>query len=80
MTAHIYFCYILHPGIVGAVATSGETVNIIDAYQDPRFNQAMDRKTNYVTRTILCSPVRDRRGNVVAVIQVCIDNSHNMAD
>lgn len=60
-------------GIVGAVATTGDTVNISDAYKDPRFNQAVDRKMNYVTRTILCTPVMDRRGNVVAVIQVRFD-------
>src|SRR5437899_2318485 len=39
----------LGAGIVGAVASSGETVNIPDAYSDPRFNQEVDRRTGYRT-------------------------------
>ena len=31
-------------GIAGEVATSGETVNIPDAYSDTRFNQEVDKK------------------------------------
>lgn len=42
-----------------------------DAYLDPRFNQSLDKALKYRTRTILCVPVRDRRRNVVAVIQAC---------
>jgi signal transduction protein with GAF and PtsI domain len=57
-------------GIVGHVATTGEALNITDAYLDPRFNQDFDRKTNYRTRTILCVPVRARNNQIVAAIQV----------
>lgn len=57
-------------GITGTVAASGQTVNISDAYRDPRFNPEVDRKTGYRTRTILCMPVRDPRGTIVAVLQV----------
>ncbi len=39
--------------------------------QDPRFNQTVDRETGYRTRTMLCMPIRDNYGNVVAVVQVC---------
>jgi GAF domain-containing protein len=56
-------------GIVGHVASSGEHLNIADVYHDPRFNQDMDRRTNYRTRTMLCVPVRARGGHIVAVIQ-----------
>ena len=31
-------------GIAGSVATTGETINIADAYLDERFNKAMDIK------------------------------------
>jgi adenylate cyclase len=57
-------------GIAGHVATSGETVNIPEAYDDPRFNKEIDKKTGYHTKTILCMPVRDDSGLVIGVIQV----------
>lgn len=57
-------------GIVGAVATTGDCVNIPDAYEDPRFNQAVDMSTGYRTRTILCMPLKGADGNVIAVIQL----------
>jgi adenylate cyclase len=57
-------------GIVGHVATTGQTVNVPDAYEDPRFNRAVDHRTGYRTRTILCMPVRNAEGKIVAVLQV----------
>jgi putative ABC transport system ATP-binding protein len=57
-------------GIVGQVAATGTAMNIADAYAEPRFNRAVDRATGYRTRTILCEPIVDRRGAVVAVAQV----------
>ena len=62
-------------GIVGFVATKGESVNILDAYQDDRFNKAVDIKMNYKTNTILCSPIFDETKKVVGVIQAI--NKHN---
>jgi GAF domain-containing protein len=40
-----------------------------DCYDDPRFNQKIDRDTGYRTRTMLCMPIRDNYSNVVAVVQ-----------
>ncbi len=57
-------------GIAGTVAATGQTINIADAYADPRFNQEVDRRTGYRTRTILCAPIRDGQGEVVGVAQV----------
>lgn len=57
-------------GIAGSVATSGKVVNIEDAYKDERFNKAMDQKTGYRTRSILCLPVVNTRDQVVGVLQV----------
>ena len=57
-------------GIAGHVATSGETVNIPDAYADPRFNPEVDRRTGYKTRTILCMPLKNERNEIVGVMQV----------
>uniref|UniRef100_A0A7S1C5Y3 GAF domain-containing protein n=1 Tax=Bicosoecida sp. CB-2014 TaxID=1486930 RepID=A0A7S1C5Y3_9STRA len=57
-------------GIAGAVATSGEMINIHDAYEDSRFNQEVDRASGYRTRTILCMPLRGTDAKVVGVIQL----------
>ena len=57
-------------GISGHVVTTGETLNIPDAYQDPRFNQEVDQKTGFRTRTVLCVPVRDEQGKIIGCIQV----------
>jgi adenylate cyclase len=57
-------------GIAGWVAQHGETLNIADAYEDDRFNQANDVKTGYRTRSVLCGPVLNLQGAIVGVIQV----------
>ena len=57
-------------GIAGSVFATGETVNIQDAYNDPRFNQEVDRRTGYVTRSILCEPVVNKEGKILGVTQV----------
>ena len=57
-------------GLAGAVASSGEILNIPDAYEDPRFNQAIDRQTGYRTRSVLCVPMTDKHGERMGVIQV----------
>lgn len=59
-----------HLGIAGHVATTGAPLNIPEAYEDPRFNQEVDRQTGYRTRTILCMPVRNKGGTIVGVLQV----------
>ena len=57
-------------GIAGAVAQTGELINIADAYQDQRFNPAVDKATGFVTRSILCLPVKNQEGVVFAVAQL----------
>ncbi|CAE7869984.1 Pde11, partial [Symbiodinium sp. KB8] len=46
-------------GIAGDVAKSGMMENIVDVYQNDRFNSAFDHKTGYRTRSMLCIPVRE---------------------
>jgi GAF domain-containing protein len=57
-------------GIAGWVASSGEVVNIGDAYQDTRFQPAVDLRSGYRTRSILCVPMRNSQGAIVGVVQV----------
>jgi adenylate cyclase len=60
----------LASGIAGAAATTGRTVRVADAYEDPRFNREVDRATNFRTRSVLCLPLHDTRGDVFAVTQL----------
>ncbi|MFA5137953.1 MAG: adenylate/guanylate cyclase domain-containing protein [Elusimicrobiota bacterium] len=57
-------------GIAGACFTSGEIINIPEAYEDKRFNPAVDKKTGYRTKTILCMPVVKKDGSKLGIIQV----------
>src|SRR5205823_1056373 len=57
-------------GIAGWVAQRGEVVNIPDAYADARFQQEYDRRTGYLTHSILGMPMRNNVGRIVGVIQV----------
>lgn len=59
----------LSAGIAGRVATSGQPLNIRDAYAFPLFNRAFDIRTGYKTTSVLCVPCRDPEGSVTAVIQ-----------
>src|SRR5581483_9499860 len=60
----------LGQGIAGHVAATGDTVNIPDAYEDPRFNPSFDRASGYRTRTILCMPLVGRDGARLGAVQV----------
>jgi putative ABC transport system ATP-binding protein len=57
-------------GIAGAVAESGQTIRVDDAYADTRFNQEVDRMSGFRTRSILCLPIKNRAGQVFAVAQL----------
>ncbi len=57
-------------GIAGHVAASGEVVNIPDAYNDPRFNPEIDKKTGYHTRNMLCMPMKNKDGVIIGVFQL----------
>jgi len=39
------------------VAATGETVNIVDAYEDARFDSAVDNGKDFRHRSILCMPI-----------------------
>ena len=44
-------------GIGGYVASTGELLNIADAYNDPRFNPQIDISSDFRTKSILCVPI-----------------------
>lgn len=57
-------------GIAGSVFQSRETINIPHAYADLRFNPAIDKKTGYFTRSILCVPIINKDGICIGCTQV----------
>ncbi|UKO95714.1 GAF domain-containing protein [Nostoc sp. UHCC 0870] len=57
-------------GIAGYVASTGQALNIPDAYKDPRFDPSTDKKTGYVTRNILCLPVFNSANELIGVTQL----------
>lgn len=57
-------------GIAGSVASTGEIINIPDAYKDPRFNPKIDQVTGYRTKSTLCMPMKNREGKIIGVFQL----------
>jgi adenylate cyclase len=60
----------LGSGIAGWVAQHDQLLNIPDAYQDPRFNPAIDHRTGYHTHSVLCGPVKNLQGEIIGVVEV----------
>lgn len=56
-------------GIAGECFTTASTINIPDAYADSRFNQEIDKKTGYLTQSLLCVPIRNQE-KILGVIQM----------
>lgn len=55
-------------GIAGWVAKTGESVIIDDVQNDPRFFKGADKKSSFVTRNMICVPVKSE-GKVIGVLQ-----------
>lgn len=55
-------------GIAGWVAKTGEAVIIDDVQNDPRFFKDADKKSSFVTRNMMCVPVKSE-GRVIGVLQ-----------
>ena len=57
-------------GIAGTAALTGATINVEDAYSDPRFYTAIDDRTGYRTRNVLAVPMRNQDGAAVGAFEV----------
>ncbi|GEM_PF-6106175 len=55
-------------GIAGEVVTTGRTLNIPDVSQDPRHFGGVDKKTGFMTRSLLAVPLRVK-DRVVGVLE-----------
>ncbi len=56
-------------GVAGAVAMSGESVNIEDAPNHPLFYTVVDSQTGYRTQTVLAVPIKNVREEVIGVCE-----------
>jgi diguanylate cyclase (GGDEF)-like protein len=60
----------LGEGIAGTVALSGEPILVArDVHKDPRFSKKVDDMTGFVTRSLICLPLKIE-GQVLGVIEV----------
>src|SRR5918996_3790606 len=57
-------------GIAGAVALTGQTINVEDAHQDSRFYKEIDLRTGYRTRSLLAAPLRTHQGEIIGTFEV----------
>jgi adenylate cyclase len=57
-------------GVAGDVFTNNLGAIVHDAYADSRFDPGTDSQTGYHTRSILCAPLRTKKGKVIGVAQL----------
>ena len=60
----------LGKGLVGACYKDKKMINVTNAKTDKRFDSSIDKKSGYVTQSVLCVPIMDGDGNVMAVAQM----------
>ena len=60
----------INRGIAGHTATTGQINNIEDAYLDNRFDRTIDIRTGYRTKSILCVPIYNNRGEIIGVTEM----------
>lgn len=56
-------------GLAGHTFTTGETLIVHDAYADKRFEAAFDMRTGFVTRSVLCVPIKTVKDEIIGVAQ-----------
>ena len=56
-------------GIAGWVAYTGESLLVPDVAKDPRFAKRVDEQTKFITRSVICVPLKVRN-QTIGVVQV----------
>ena len=67
-------------GIAGEVVTNNEFLISDDPYSHPKFNKEFDLKTGFTTRSLLCVPLRNLKGEVLGAFQVLNKIGGNFAE
>jgi len=56
-------------GIIGEVYEQKETIIVNDPYNYPKFNPAIDKQTNYLTKSILATPIFNKDDKMIGIFQ-----------
>ena len=56
-------------GLAGHVFTQEKAFIVDDAYADERFNRSVDEQTGFVTRNLICVPIKTVKGQLIGVVQ-----------
>jgi len=67
-------------GIVGEVIHTGRTINVEDAYADPRFSRKVDKESGYHTRNLLCVPMLDAEQKLIGAFEVINKNQSSFTE
>ena len=67
-------------GLVGKSLRNRKTVITNDPYSDPDFNREVDKKTGYVTGSVLVMPVADINGSFIGALQLVNKNDEKGFD
>lgn len=57
-------------GLAGYCAQTGETINIKEVRSDPRFKPEIDSITGYITKDMICFPIKNNRNEIIGVLQL----------
>lgn len=60
----------LGKGIAGHVAATGKTINLTNAKKNKWFFGGFDEQSGFVTKTMLCMPMKNREGTIIGVFQI----------
>ncbi len=60
----------MYSGIVGSAIKTEKKILIDDVYEDERFNSDIDRKTGYVTKSMMVIPMFDNDNEIIGAFQV----------
>lgn len=67
-------------GIAGYVAETGESVLINDVTTDARFDSSTDRRTGFLTKNMLCVPLREPGGALLGSLQAINARAEKFTD
>ena len=72
----------IEKGIAGRCISAGESISTDDPYNHPYFNPDIDRDTGYLTRNLLCVPMKNIHDEIIGCFQVVNkkNGSFNRAD
>jgi len=56
-------------GVLGTVAATGKTLRVDDVSEDDRFDSSVDRKSGFITKSLLATPIQ-WRGKLLGVLEV----------